>query len=273
MNGNTIGERIAAKRKELGFSQQKLAEALHISFQAVSKWETGSASPDIEFLPKLAEILETTTDALLGFQTRKTTIYEKRYQSEEYYWGFQPNYLCYEIMQRKPPVKPYRVLDIGCGEGKDAVFLARNGYLVDAFDLSETGVEKARKLAENCGVAVNFFQADMNDFQPKETYDIIFCSGVLHWLAQDKRKPFFEMLQNSAAEDSLHVMNVFVEKPFIQHAPDADESEFRQKWLSGELFTYYTDWHLPHIEEFVFDCNSGGTPHKHCMDVMIAKKP
>ncbi len=36
----------------------------------------------------------------------------------------------------------------GCGEGKDAVFLARNGYIVTAFDLSETGIEKGKKLAE-----------------------------------------------------------------------------------------------------------------------------
>ena len=45
-------------------------------------------------------------------------------------------------MKLRPPVKPLKVLDIGCGEGKDAVFLARNGYSVTAFDLSEAGIEK-----------------------------------------------------------------------------------------------------------------------------------
>ena len=43
-------------------------------------------------------------------------------------------------MRIKPPVKPYKVIDIGCGEGKDAVFLARNGYDVTAFDVSEQGL-------------------------------------------------------------------------------------------------------------------------------------
>ena len=45
------------------------------------------------------------------------------------------------------------------GKGKDAVFLARNGYHVSAFDLAETGVEKGRALASQHGVYVDFFTA------------------------------------------------------------------------------------------------------------------
>lgn len=44
---NYIGNMIAQKRKELGYTQQNLAERLNISFQAVSKWENGSTTPDI----------------------------------------------------------------------------------------------------------------------------------------------------------------------------------------------------------------------------------
>ena len=69
-------------------------------------------------LPKLAAALHTTVDALLG----------------------------YDIMKILPPVKPYRLLDIGCGEGKDAVFFAKCGYAVTAFDISEQGIEKAKRL-------------------------------------------------------------------------------------------------------------------------------
>ena len=43
-----------------------------------------------------------------------------------------------------PPTRPLKVLDIGCGEGKDAVFFARNGYDVTAFDLSKEGIEKGK---------------------------------------------------------------------------------------------------------------------------------
>ena len=39
------------------------------------------------------------------------------------------------------------VLDVGCGEGKNAIFLAQKGFLVDAFDISESGIEKLNRLA------------------------------------------------------------------------------------------------------------------------------
>ena len=68
--------------------------------------------------------------------------------------------------------KPY-VLDIGCGEGKDAVFFARNGYRVTAFDIADAGLEKARRLAEYHWVEIDFFKGDVNDFRLDQEFDII----------------------------------------------------------------------------------------------------
>ena len=135
------------RRKELGFTQNQLAEALSISFEAVSKWENNTAYPDIEMLPRLAAVLHITVDALLGYES-VVTDYDKRYNREEYYWGLMPNRICYDVMKIIPPIKSYRVPDIGCGEGKDAVFLDKCGYMVTAFDISEQGIEKAKRLAE-----------------------------------------------------------------------------------------------------------------------------
>lgn len=65
----TLGTRIAAHRKKLGMTQDKLAEKLGVTAQAVSKWENDQSCPDVTMLPKLAEIFGTTTDALLGIET------------------------------------------------------------------------------------------------------------------------------------------------------------------------------------------------------------
>lgn len=273
MEHRQIGSIIMKKRKESGFTQQELADKLHISFQAVSKWENGQAYPDIELLPSLAAILGTTVDALLGYQAAPVTYYEQRYSKQGYYWGLEPNRLCYEIMRRKPPTKQYRVLDIGCGEGKDSVFLARNGYLVTAFDAAENGLEKARFLARQSGVHVDFLKADINDYRPTQEFDIIFSSGVIHFLRPELREEFTQSLKAHTAVNGINVINVFVEKPFIKPAPDSEKNEVNKKrWKSGELFTYYHDWLFHKMEEVVFDCNSGGVPHKHCMDVMIAER-
>ena len=62
----TLGKRIAGNRKRLGITQDRLAEQLGVTAQAVSKWENDQSCPDIATLPKLAEIFGISVDALLG---------------------------------------------------------------------------------------------------------------------------------------------------------------------------------------------------------------
>ena len=224
-------------------------------------------------MPLLANALHCNIDSLLGYaaEQQKITDYEERYKVDGYYWGIQPSNMCYEVMKLCPPVKPLRLLDVACGEGKNAVFFARNGYNVTAFDAANSGLEKAGQLADQMQVDVNFFQANMLDFRLEGAFDIIFCSGALHYIPPNLRKEIFENYQNHTSDGGLHALNVFVRKPFVKSPPDA-EKEFRYKWISGELFTYYADWLIPSCSEVVFDCMSGGKPHKHCMDTMYAMK-
>lgn len=66
-----IGERIKTLRLAHGVTQETLAVALNISYQAVSKWENGIALPDITMLPRIADYFGVTTDYLLGFSPEK----------------------------------------------------------------------------------------------------------------------------------------------------------------------------------------------------------
>lgn len=266
-----IGNVISKKRKELGLTQNQLAGMLDLSFQAISKWENNAAYPDVLTLPKLAAALHTTTDALLGYSS-VVTDYDKRYHDEEYYWGLMPNSICYDIMKILPPTKPYRLLDIGCGEGKDAVFFAKCGYSVTAFDLSSRGIEKAKLLARHNQTEVNFFQANLLDYRLDSDYDIIFCSGAMHILPTSERNALCDHLKEHTTENGINALNVFVKKPFISRAPDASDEEEKYPWYSGELFGYYHDWFFHTCREDVFDCDSSGISHKHCMDTLIAQK-
>lgn len=62
----SIGENIRRYRQEKGMTQESLAEAIGVSFQAVSRWETGCAYPDIEMIPRIARFFSVSADTLLG---------------------------------------------------------------------------------------------------------------------------------------------------------------------------------------------------------------
>ena len=68
----TLGKRIVANRKRLGITQDRLAEQLGVTAQAVSKWENDQSCPDIAMLPKLAEIFGISVDALLGIAPQQS---------------------------------------------------------------------------------------------------------------------------------------------------------------------------------------------------------
>ena len=64
-NHHNVGKTIATLRKEKGWTQVDLAEKLHVSDKAVSKWENGESSPSVEFFPSLAELFGVSIDYLM----------------------------------------------------------------------------------------------------------------------------------------------------------------------------------------------------------------
>jgi len=67
-----------------------------------------------------------------------------------------------------------KALDIAAGEGRNAAFLAQHGFDVDAVDISEIGLSKARKLAKEMGVRIHTFLVDLDSYQiEKDRYDLI----------------------------------------------------------------------------------------------------
>ena len=96
--------------------------------------------------------------------------WNKRFEGEDYVFGTEPNaYLREHAAQWRPGS---RLLCVADGEGRNSVWLAAQGMLVDAFDISEVGVTKARKLAATSGVSVEYSVADCDSWSwPTETYD------------------------------------------------------------------------------------------------------
>jgi len=267
-----VGLNIARYRKERKLTQEELAKQLSITYQAVSKWENGLTKPDISLLPALASILNVSIDQLMGYSHNfdPRSYYEDAYNSETYFWGVEPSKMCLKVLELMPPTRGLRLLDIGCGEGKDAVFFARCGYQVSAFDISEAGIEKTKRLAEKANVYVDVFKANINDFRLERKYDILFSNGVVHHIKPELRQEVFQNYKSYTEDNGLNAMQCLVGKPFIKDLPGKYHPS--QHWKSGELFTHYHDWFVESCSEYVFDCNSSGRAHKHAANKIYVRK-
>ena len=89
-------------------------------------------------------------------------MWNQRYQEEGFAYGTSPNDFLVSQYSRIP--KGGRVLCLAEGEGRNAVFLARQGYRVTAVDQSSVGLEKARQLASGYGVEILTVVADLADY-------------------------------------------------------------------------------------------------------------
>lgn len=88
-------------------------------------------------------------------------MWDERYDTHEYVYGTEPNDFLASVADRIPAG---RVLSIGEGEGRNAVFLASLGYEVTAVDTSAVGLHKVERLARERGLPVTTVHADLADF-------------------------------------------------------------------------------------------------------------
>lgn len=88
--------------------------------------------------------------------------WNERYGTEEFFYGTEPNDFLREKARHLPPGG--RVLCLGEGEGRNAVFLASSGLAVTAVDGAAVGLAKMERLARSKGVEVQAVVADLNDY-------------------------------------------------------------------------------------------------------------
>lgn len=107
-----------------------------------------------------------------------TTFWDQRYQEKDRIWSGRVNPVLAEVASR---LEVGRALDLGCGEGSDAVWLAGMGWQVTAVDISGTALVRAEQAAVDAGVAsrTRFEQCDLAHDFPGGTFDLV-SSQFLH---------------------------------------------------------------------------------------------
>lgn len=197
--------------------------------------------------------------------------YDDLYRESGFYWGTDPNSLCVKLLDLLPAESRdgKRLLDLGCGEGRDLIRFSKNGFRVTGTDSSSIGIKKALEWSEEEQVELKAFQSDLKTYRLMEKFDVIYSSGTLNVLPSDVREEVFQNYKEHTEKGGINAMNAFVVKPFLEKPPDwSNEEHF---FRSGELLSYYWDWEILYSTESIFECNSSGLQHRHAMSTIIAR--
>ncbi len=163
-----------------------------------------------------------------------------------------------------------QVLDVGCGEGRNSIFMAKLGNTVDAFDVSENGIAKAKEIARQMGVQVNFFVCDLGKFAFEKEYDVILSHGVLHLPCKEVRDRFIAEMQSHTRVGGYNVVGIFINR--LPATPD-NAPYTHSLFDVGELPEKYKDWEMVHHLEGTFkDSHPGDIHHEHAFERIIAKR-
>lgn len=198
--------------------------------------------------------------------------YEDCYKACDCFWGTRPGSL---ILQLKDVVRSFaglRVLDAGCGEGKNAVYLAGLGASVDAFDLSERAVAHATSLWTGYP-SVNWKVADARSIPlPADSYDLVIAYGLLHCL-RDRHEvvDLARRLMGCTRRTGFHVVCTFNDR----HQELDAHPGFSPVLLPHTFYeSLYAGWSIIHSSDTDLHETHphNNVPHTHSMTRLIARK-
>ena len=166
--------------------------------------------------------------------------------------------------------KHSRILDVGCGEGQNAIYLAKQGYHVDAFDLSEHGIAKVNDRCEVSGVKLNAFIADLTEYEFEHNYDAIMSFGTLHFVCKNDWKKFINEAKKHINDGGIHIIQLFTD---VVPASE-DIAPFAIGLAKDEeIKELYDDWEILQFKSYVFEDEHPGIPkHLHASNKIVVRK-
>lgn len=97
--------------------------------------------------------------------------WDNRYADPELLWTSEPSRF---LVQETAGLRAGRALDLACGEGRNTVWLAQQGWQVTGVDFSKVALKKARRLAAGCSVSAEWVASDLMDYRPpRAAFDLV----------------------------------------------------------------------------------------------------
>lgn len=117
-------------------------------------------------------------------------------------------------------IKNGRALDLGCGSGVYAVYLAQHGFNVTAIDYVPAALKMAQERANQMQVTINFIEADVLEWKTDDKFDLVFDSGCLHGIAQtQKRTQYKQQVLKWLTPNGSFVLSHFNRRHFFDWRP------------------------------------------------------
>ena len=144
-----------------------------------------------------------------------------------------------EVLEAMESLSPGKALDLGCGQGRNALFLAQHGFEVTAVDQNELALEILQSIVEQEDLEMTVGLYDINSAALSQTYDLIVSTVVLMFLQADRIPAIIRNMQDQTNPGGYNL---------IVCAMDTEDYPcqvpFSFTFKEGELADYYKDWEL-----------------------------
>jgi SAM-dependent methyltransferase len=195
--------------------------------------------------------------------------WHERYSEADFAYGTEPNAFLASLQSQIPAGG--KALAIADGEGRNGVWLAQQGCEVTSVDYSEAGVEKARKLAKERGVAINAVCADLSEWDwPENEYDLV-ISIFAHFPPPLRKQVHAHILQALKPGGTL-ILEAYhpTQMEYKTGGPQSPELMYSVETLRED----FAGADITSLEDLVAEVNEGKYHFgKGAVTRMVAKKP
>lgn len=203
--------------------------------------------------------------------------FEGAYSGADRYWWAVPHaystspedhassLLAQETLRIATSRPPGSAIDIGSGEGADAIRLARLGWNVEALELTASGCRKIAAFAAQAGVDIRVHQCDIRQFMAEGLFDIVICNGVLHYVSE--KREVCRKLQSMTAPGGANIVSLWSDytpvpecHQIVPTFPDHEEGEVVRSYLGWKKRLLYFERNkleashadmAPHVHSFI----------------------
>ena len=198
--------------------------------------------------------------------------YDAGYSKCPCFWGREPGSLIKIIETFVPNFVGLSVLDVGCGEGKNAVYFANRGAIVTAIDISNIAIENGRS-AFTSSDSINWICSDIRNIDvASNSFDIVISYGLFHCFSNiNEIEHVINKLKNATKEGAYHIVCAFNDRSQDLSA----HPEFSPCLLTHQQYMdLYADYNIVYLTDtdLVETHPHNNITHSHSMTRLIARR-